>query len=490
MSKTVKATLLSYFSVAFYIISGFFYTPFLIKSLGVSDYGIYSLYASLIGYFSIDFGIGAAQTRLTARYLAEGDVNKIRDMLGITAKLYLIIDAGILLLLALCYSNLPILFPKFDAIELEKFRKVFLIACIFILFNFPFLPTKGLYIAYEKVSTYIVIDLIYKVLSLVVLCTCLYMGKGLVFVVLLNCICSIIAQIIKLAYLALSEHLSYNFKANDSSIRKYILGFTAWASLAMIADKLFFGFIPFLLASLSNSREVAIFAIVSSLEGYVLTISRSLSGVFLPQVTRMVVANQSTEERTSSMIKVGRIQLFIVGLLIIGLISFGKQFITLWVGEDFEKSFYCAVIVLLPCLFHYTQTIAEEFIYATNSVKYIAFRNILGSLLCILCIVLLAPKYGAIAAAIGVACSFVFAHNLYIISAFFKECHFKVLPVLLVICIIGFSFNYILPSYDGWIALFVRIIIWVILSIILLWLLCFNKEEKAIIFNLKKRIND
>ena len=92
MASVKKTSLLSYISVGFYLLAGFLYTPFLVKTLGVSDYGIYSLSASLIGYFSLDFGIGAAQARLAAKYNLEGRRDKLRDMLGITTRIFAFID--------------------------------------------------------------------------------------------------------------------------------------------------------------------------------------------------------------------------------------------------------------------------------------------------------------------------------------------------------------------------------------------------------------
>ncbi len=68
MKSAKKASIISYLTVGFYLVTGFFYTPFLIKTLGVSDYAIFALTASLVGYFSLDFGIGAAQPDISQSY--------------------------------------------------------------------------------------------------------------------------------------------------------------------------------------------------------------------------------------------------------------------------------------------------------------------------------------------------------------------------------------------------------------------------------------
>lgn len=128
----------------------------------------------------------------------------------------------------------------------------------------------------------------------------------------------------------------------------------------------------------------------------------------------MVTDNTPQIEITKLMIRVGRIQLYVVGLIIFGVVYFGKDFLYLWLGDGFEKSYYCLILVLTPCLFHLTQTIAEETLLATNNIKYRALANCIGSVLSVVSIFLLGREIGALAAGLGVFLSFVLAHNVLI----------------------------------------------------------------------------
>jgi len=66
------------------------------------------------------------------------------------------------------------------------------------------------------------------------------------------------------------------------------------------------------------------------------------------------------------MIKVGRIQLMLVGLLIIGFIIMGKEFMILWMGESFSVSYYVTILLILPCIITLTQDIANTTLVALN----------------------------------------------------------------------------------------------------------------------------
>lgn len=497
MSSLKKASIISYISVAFYIVTGFIYTPYLIKTLGVSDYGIFSMAASLIGYFSIDFGLSAAITRLTARFLAQNRPDKIRDMLGITVKVYLVIDTIILVLLCLVYTNAETLFTRFSEEEIVKFKYVFIINAIYILINFPMLPMRGLYQAYEMVTELVTIGLIERVVSFTALMLALFWGFGLYGVVVINAISSITAQFFRLFYLYKTRRPGFNLRARDSEISSFVFSFSSWATVAMIADKMFFGIIPTLLGLFTNTVEIALFAVVISIEGYTLSFSKALSGVFLARVTKMTVSDSDMNTRTNYMIRVGRIQLYVIGFIVFALISFGRSFFFFWLGPGFDKSYYCVVLVLTPCVFHLTQTIAEEFIYASNNVKYKALVNIVGSIISIVCIALIAPKHGAYGAAIGVFLSFVMAHNILIdilyykkmhlnMFLFFQSAHLKILPVFIIMTILALIYQHFSPI-QSIVHLFFLMGSWLLVTFGLLYYISMNDEEHQILRQLIRR---
>ena len=68
-TKQLKAgVLLSYLTLALSNIIALVYTPFMLRLMGQSEYGLYSLVASVVAYLTIlDFGFGNAIIRYTAK---------------------------------------------------------------------------------------------------------------------------------------------------------------------------------------------------------------------------------------------------------------------------------------------------------------------------------------------------------------------------------------------------------------------------------------
>ena len=67
-SKIAKGAIISYVAIFLNLAITFFYTPWMIRQIGVSDYGLYSLVYSFISYFILDFGLHQAIQRFIAKY--------------------------------------------------------------------------------------------------------------------------------------------------------------------------------------------------------------------------------------------------------------------------------------------------------------------------------------------------------------------------------------------------------------------------------------
>ena len=101
--QIAKGAVISYVSIFLNIVISLVYTPWMIRQIGVSDYGVYSLVGTFLSYFLLDFGLAGTITLFVAKYRAEGDEQKVANMLGLTAKVYLVIDVIIFAILFVLY---------------------------------------------------------------------------------------------------------------------------------------------------------------------------------------------------------------------------------------------------------------------------------------------------------------------------------------------------------------------------------------------------
>ena len=84
--------LLSYGAIAFNIVSGLLYTPWMIKTIGDDQYALYTLSISIINIFLVDFGIGSAVAKFLSNYYARGQQDEANLFMGIVYKVFIAIS--------------------------------------------------------------------------------------------------------------------------------------------------------------------------------------------------------------------------------------------------------------------------------------------------------------------------------------------------------------------------------------------------------------
>ena len=472
----------------------------MIKQIGVSDYGLYVLVTSFLTYFIMDFGLGDAVARFISKYRIENNEQKINQILGLTSKIYLYINLCIFTALVICFFLLDNIFKELNDTEIEKFKTIYIIAGLFSLISFPFSSLNGVVIAFERFVFLKLCDFINKCLTILLMVLALYFGYKLYSLVFINALVGIVIIIIKLLYLRKHTNINVDFKFKSKELKRQIFGFSVWVTIIGIAQRLLINISPTLLAIYSGTTAISIFSIGIIIEGYVWTFASALNGMFLPRVTALNSESTDKTKITELMIKVGRIQLFVVGLLVVGIIVFGKEFIVLWMGEKFKESYLIVILLVIPGLVPITQNIASTLMYVENKLKYTAIIYICSSLVSIIFSIFLIPRFGALGAAIGISLGIsifqVVVMNIIYqkimkinVIYFFKNSFLKMFPFFLIIIVLGLTMNYYIKTSSFFI-LFIKAFMIGITYLALMFGFGLKKEEKNLFTSLiTKRFN-
>lgn len=400
--------LISYIAIAINIIAGILYTPWLIHHIGSGNYGLYTIAISLISMFVMDFGISTAIIKYITQYRAEGKHEKIDQIINVSIQLYLIIDAVILLVLVVVYFFIGIIYGKLTPYEIVKFKTVYIIVACANVITFPFIPLSGILTSYEKFINLNICDIINKVLTVTLTILAICAGYGLYALVTINALVNLLIIIIKLIMVRKNVSLHINIFYHNKEILKEIFNFSVWVTIMIVTQRFIFNLTPSIIGAIVGSVAAAVFGIASTLEGYSFSIGNVLSSMFMPKISRILTGDNIKNELTNLMIKMGRIQLYILGLILIGLISVGMDFIIRWMGNDYSLAYYCSVLLITPNLFIWPMMIAATALTVVNRVKEHAIVNVCMAIINIVLELLLVPKYGIIGAAVSIAIAYCF----------------------------------------------------------------------------------
>ncbi len=486
-----KGAMLSYTAIALNLAITFLYTPWMKNQIGLADYGLYTLATSFISMFMLDFGIGSAVARFVAKYRAEGNINGVNNVLGLVYKLYMIIDGAIFAVLLAVFFFLDSIYKGLTPDELEKFKILYCIVAGFSLFSFPFSPLSGVLNAYEKFVALKLSDMFHKLFSVLLIVIALLNNLGVVLIVTCNAISGIATIFIKLYLIKRKTPVKTNFKAWDKAQLKEVAGFSVWTSLIGIAQRLTYNIAPSILGNVSDSTQIALYSPASAIAGYFYTFAVAINGLFLPTISRKI-ANKKEDDILPLMIYVGRFQVVVLGLMYVGFWVVGKEFMTLWMGVEFEPSYYCVLLLALPTIFEYSQQIANTTIIAKNKVKTQSLVMFSTSILNIIISPILSGKYGVygvsiaivIAALINVVVMNVIYKKVLGINVFefYRKCYLTIaVPIVAGILLSTFVTDFI--AIGGWIGLIIKAVITASIFGILVFVFHVNKDEKTKIFS-------
>ena len=486
LDQIKRGALISYFTMAFNIVAGLIYIPWMVSKIGQADYGLYTLANSLVAIFMLDFGLGSAVSRYISKYRAEGKNEEISNIMGIIYKLYIFIDIAILAVLAVLYFFIGSIYAELTPEEIDKFRDLYIIVVIYQLIAFPLAPLDGILNSFEKFTQLKLCNLFYRVMSVVAVVGVLIFSADVRIVILANVLTHLLTILIKFILTKKYVPIKVNFRASGRNLYRTLFSFTAWTTVISIMQRFTHSFAPSVLGITSGALAIALYAPAVTLEGYFYTLGMSVNGLFMPRVSRYIAKNDE-DSILKLMIKVGRYQSMLLGLAFIGFVCVGKEFMTLWMGPEYTESYYLAIIILFPTLVSSTQQIAKTTVIAKKLVKYQALCMTVTGVLGLAVSYFLSLRIGAAGVCIGTAltsiCNISYMNIIYKKKAginmleFYKKCYLKLIPCYAVILLASFALIRFI-CLAGWLGFIVRSFVVVFVFAVVMLVGYSTKQEK------------
>ena len=170
--------------------------------------------------------------------------------------------------------------------------------------------------------------------------------------------------------------------------------------LGTIVDMLFWSTDKVILGMLASSTAIAVYNIGGTFNNMVISLSTSISGVLTPKITGMVATDVSKEQFTELFIRIGRLQYFVIALIISGFSVFGQSFIQLWAGSEYADAYWIAILTMFPLCIPLIENTGLSIVIAQNKHK---FRSIVYLIIAVLNVVstyFVVPYLGGIGAAL------------------------------------------------------------------------------------------
>lgn len=498
MNQRKIGVVISYLTLAFNILIGLVYTPYMILKLGDGQYGIFSLANSLISFVTLlDLGFGQTLVRYISKARVTGDIEEEHRLNGFFLKMYMVIaviawviGVGIVILYPQLAAN------TFAEEEIRLFRIVFLILLVNVAISFPMSVFSATLNAYEEFFLLKLANFIMTVFKYLVMFFLLVAGCKLVAITVVVLISSLITQCFYMVYSVRKIGIEFDFSRMKTNLTREILHFSFFIFLNLIIDFLYSNTDKLILGAVAGPVSVSIYSIGIYFSQYFTELSTAMSGVFLPKIMDLYQKGER-DEISSLFNQVGRLQMILLFLVLGGYACLGREFIYLWVGSTYKDSYLIGIVIMLPSIIPLTQNIGITIIRAMNIHKYRSYMYIFIAIVNVAMSIPLAISYGGIGSAIGTSIA-TFLGQIFFMNWFYTKkvridikkywnnfLKFLLMTVLVLIIVAGVK---LLIPVHSWSSMVLMSFLFSVIYAVIYWLMVANKYEKKLILSTLRKI--
>ena len=495
--KIVKNTVILYFRMIIVLGVSLYTSRILLNTLGASDYGIYSV----VGGFVIMMGVlNSAMATGTTRFLTY-ELGKIADnrfnkVFSMSINIHFLLAFIIFLfaeLLGVWFVNTKLVIP---VERLNAANWVFQFALFSMFFQVIQVPYSAAIISHEKMNAYAYISIIEVLLKLFVVIVFEFFSfdKLKIYSVLILGV-SVTVFLINRFY-CLGKLPDCNYKYNwDKQLFKNLIGFAGWNMFGNVASVAFVHGVNIILNMFLGTVVNA--ARTISLQVSALS-SQFVSGIYTainPQIIKLTAAND-TVYLFLLINKASKLSFSIVFIIVLPILIKTDEILTLWLGNVPD---YTVTFTKLTLINTIIGTYSACLITLINAIGRIKKFQIFFSILFLSSIPIsyLLLKFGFNANYVIFALVILELFALFLrlitvkkqinfdIKMYFQSVILKT-GVLAIISILVASYIDVY-FYSGLFSLILNIFIYLLITILLFFLICFDTVERKYVYNLFRR---
>ncbi len=483
--------ILSYINLFLGSIIPLIYTPIMLRLLGQAEYGLYSIANSVIGYLSLlSFGMGSTIVRYITKYRVEKNKEKEEGIIGLFLIIYVFIALLVLVGGFFLSNNVNVIFHKgLTNEEISKIKILIYILSFNTAISFPISVFSSITIAHEKYLFRKLVDMLSTIAVPISNIIVLYIGFGSVGMSLVGTMLQFIMLPINAAYCLKKLNIKPNLKNVPFFMLKEIFYFSAFVFLGTVVDMLFWSTDKVILGALVGTAATAIYNVGGTFSTMIQNLSSGISSVLIPKITGMVIKEENKKIWSDLFIKIGRLQFYIIALVLSGFIVFGQQFVLFIAGKGYEESYVIALLTMIPLSIPLIQNTGLNIVIAQNKHQFRSIVYLIIAIINAISTYLIVPYYGGIGAALCSCIAYFIGQgiimNIYYykitgldIILFWKNI-FKIAIIPIVMIIISF---FVLQFYsiNTIISFFIGVIIYTAIYILCMWFFEMNEYEKEL----------
>lgn len=330
-------TVILYAKLIITIVVSFVTSRLVLKALGASDYGLYTVVGGIVSMLNI---LGTSMVATSYRYMAveigkkdKGNPNKVFNTILF---IHLILSVLLLLLgetLGVYYVNNYLNVPIDKIPDALFVLRLSLLTAVFVVIT---VPSNGLIIAREKFLFTSIVETISALLKIVLIVALMHLGGNkLRIYAIFIALCQLLIPVCYQIYCRIKDRETVKWSFNrDWRDYKGIISFTGWILLGAAAVIGQVQGAAIIINHFFGTVLNAAFGLATQVHAAVGQFTGTLCQAFIPQIMKN---QESNEERSLNLVySISRYSYFMMNILAIPLMLNMRELLVLWLGNPPE----------------------------------------------------------------------------------------------------------------------------------------------------------
>lgn len=488
--KDVKfGVILSYISIFISMMYGFFLTPYIMRTIGIGEYGVYKSVAAMTSSIGIlEFGTGRTMQRYIAKFLAEEKREEAFNFSAMGIIQASVLALGVIFVGIIAFFSIDNLYSAtFNSREMVRAQQLFVMLVLSLIIQIFENVIYGVATGYNKFIFLSGIKVISMVIRILLLFVILPVFKNAIVLVLITIIIQLSVMAIYIFYTIFKLKHKFRLYKWDGKLFKESFCYTILLFAQSLIMQLNGNLDNVAIGALVGTTAVTVYSFALQIFGMYEQCATSVSSVALPMITNKIYKGATTEDLEETIVKFGRVQWIFLGAALFGFICFGREFFYLWLGNNFDDCWYLCIILMVPVTFPLVVNICLTILKAKNLLTFrtvsMAYSAVFNAL-----VTFIGTRYwGYWAAAIGTAGSTIIGSVISLNIYYWKKLEINVFKLylaiskriticLIITALLTVQLNAVL--YGTWMTFALKAIVFCFVYGVLLLLFGLNKDEK------------
>jgi len=370
--KYARNLLANWFGYGLNLVVMFLLSPFVVHRLGNNAYGVWSLLVSITGYLGlIEMGTRGGLDRFINFYLGKDDLPSVNSVVNTGIAIF--VFCGLILMLIACIISgaFHTFFSKTPMELVGAARIAIFLIAINLWLSFLGVPFFQILTAFERFDILNGINISVLLVRTVWTVTVLLRGGGIIQLAVVQALATLCG--IMTAYV-LAKRIFPQLRLTPVMISlahfRELFTFSFWAFVGNVSMQLLYYTDNVLVAYFFGPEMVTFYSIGGMLIIYGRGIIGQCSSIFVPQIIKDVA--RKDWPALHRLFQQGSMLTMAVGiLLLIGMVVFGREFISLWMGPEYAHKSYGVMLILTISQFPaIAALLCSSIILGLNKVKY------------------------------------------------------------------------------------------------------------------------